>query len=176
MKTHGSNDDLTYADISKWKMPEHCALGLFCILTGVGTILIACDYPYGTLTSMGPGFFPTVIATILILLGIVIALLRGRDVREEERKGEASQTLDRSMVFGTLRVIVCITGGIVCFGTALRSLGLALSTFVLVVLVSFARPKVKALSVLFLAASVTVASCIVFVFLLSLEVTVFPEF
>jgi hypothetical protein len=165
------------AGVSRWKMPEHYVLGLFCIFIGIGAIWIARDYPYGTLTAMGPGFMPTVIAAILVLLGIVIMLLRGSDARNEGQTKTSENTPCRSnMMLGTLRVIVFITGGILLFGVSLRGLGLAISTFVLVVLACLAQPDVRMPSVLLLAVSITVASCFLFVMLLGLEVPVFPEF
>ena len=158
-------------------MPEHCALGLFCIFIGVGAIWIARDYPYGTLTAMGPGFMPTVIAAILVLLGILIMLLRGSDVPgEDQAKTGETTPCHPGMMFGTLRVLVFITGAILLFGASLRGLGLAISTLVLVVLACLAQPGVKLLSILLLAVSITVSSCFLFVTLLGLEVPVFPEF
>jgi hypothetical protein len=173
------NDGQVYArSIRRRKLPEYCALGLFCIVTGGGAIWIARDYPYGTLTAMGPGFVPTAIAAILALLGIVILLLRGSDVCEDERKKEPGETMPRraGMPLDRLRVLALITGGILFFGATLRGLGLAISTFVLVVLVSLAQPGNKASFVLLLATSITAAACILFIALLDLAIAVFPEF
>jgi hypothetical protein len=159
-------------------LPEYWGLGVFCILIGAGAIWIARDYPYGTPTAMGPGFVPTAIAAILVLLGLLIVLLRGRDVREPEKENSgtgAAAPASAARWLGTLRVIVFIIGGIIFFGAALRNIGLALSTFVLIALVSFARPDAKTLPVLVLAASITAAACVLFVGMLSLEIAVFPE-
>jgi hypothetical protein len=164
---------------SSLQIPEYLVLGAFCIVVGIGAIWIAREYPYGTLTAMGPGFVPTAIAAILVVLGILIIIMRGRDVREEavEEVQAGTSRPSRAMVlFGIARVLFFVLGGIVFFGVALRALGLAISTFILVILVSLARPGVKLLPVLLLAAGVTAASYVLFILLLDLQINVFPRF
>jgi hypothetical protein len=43
------------------------------ILLGIGTVLQAQSYKMGTLTHMGPGFFPVILGVVLTLIGILIA-------------------------------------------------------------------------------------------------------
>lgn len=58
---------------SKIKSPEDFWAGLMFIGFGVLAIIIARDYPMGTAMRMGPGYFPTWIGAIMILLGAIIA-------------------------------------------------------------------------------------------------------
>ena len=39
---------------------------------GLGILVVARDYPLGTTTRMGAGFFPMVLATVLAALGVII--------------------------------------------------------------------------------------------------------
>jgi hypothetical protein len=48
--------------------------GTLMILLGCGAVVAARENPYGTLMHMGPGFFPTILGVILMLLGILIAI------------------------------------------------------------------------------------------------------
>jgi hypothetical protein len=47
--------------------------GLMCMV-GVGAIYRGLDYQVGTLTSMGPGYFPVAIGSVLALMGLIIVL------------------------------------------------------------------------------------------------------
>jgi hypothetical protein len=161
-------------------LPSNVVLSLFCIGLGAGAIWIAFDYPYGTLTAMGPGFVPTAIAAILVFLGVLIGLGRAKD--EPEAAGEAApetpepEALGIGALLGTGRVMMFILGGIILFGATVRSIGLAISVFVLVVLVTYARQRVSLLPTLVFATAVTAATCILFVTLLGLETPVLPRF
>jgi hypothetical protein len=43
------------------------------ILLGIGTVLQAQSYKMGTLTHMGPGYFPTMLGVVLVFVGMLIA-------------------------------------------------------------------------------------------------------
>ena len=47
--------------------------GMVMILLGIGTVLQAQSYKMGTLTHMGPGFFPSILGVVLVLVGLLIA-------------------------------------------------------------------------------------------------------
>ena len=47
--------------------------GALMILIGIGTVFQAQSYKMGTLTHMGPGYFPTILGIALVLIGIMIA-------------------------------------------------------------------------------------------------------
>ena len=48
--------------------------GTLMILLGGGAVVAARENPYGSLMHMGPGFFPTILGVILMLLGVLIAI------------------------------------------------------------------------------------------------------
>lgn len=50
--------------------------GAMLIATGLASIFIARDYPFGSAFRMGPGYFPSVLGGVLALFGIVL-LARG---------------------------------------------------------------------------------------------------
>jgi len=156
---------------------EYVTLGLFCILVGGGAMTIAREYPYGTLIAMGPGFMPTAVSILLVFLGCVILLLRGTDVPNDSSADDsAAISVSRQSVrMGIARAMFFVLGGIIFFGLALRGLGLAISTFVLVLVVSLAQRGARPLATVMLAAAVTAAACIIFVVLLRLQIPLFPR-
>lgn len=52
-------------------MTKPVIIGALFILIGVVFFLLSFSYATGTLSSMGPGYFPKVLSLILISLGIV---------------------------------------------------------------------------------------------------------
>lgn len=46
--------------------------GLLTIALGVAVLAMARHYPMGSLLRMGPGFFPCVIAVLIVLLGLAM--------------------------------------------------------------------------------------------------------
>ncbi|MBY3307872.1 tripartite tricarboxylate transporter TctB family protein [Rhizobium laguerreae] len=55
--------------------PKDFWAGTLYILFGGGAVLNARGYPFGSATRMGPGYFPTILGVILVLLGL-LSLLR----------------------------------------------------------------------------------------------------
>lgn len=50
--------------------------GAMLVGTGVASVVIARDYPFGSSFRMGPGYFPSVLGVVLTLFGLVL-LVRG---------------------------------------------------------------------------------------------------
>lgn len=59
----------------KIKSQEDFWAGLMFIGFGVLAIVISRDYPMGSAMRMGPGYFPTGLGAIMVLLGSIITLL-----------------------------------------------------------------------------------------------------
>ena len=59
----------------KIKSQEDFWAGLMFIGFGVLAIVISRDYPMGSAMRMGPGYFPTSLGAIMVLLGSIITLL-----------------------------------------------------------------------------------------------------
>ncbi|EUC00019.1 hypothetical protein PMI07_006299 [Rhizobium sp. CF080] len=153
---------------------SYLPLGASCTIVGIGAILIARGYEYGTLTAMGPGFVPTLIAALLTFFGVVILAFRGGDVAAQEKDEQENGAGYR--FGGVVRVLLMILGSIIVFGFGLRVLGLAISTFILVFLASYARRDAELLPTLLLAACLSAFACVLFVVLLGVNVSIFPGF
>lgn len=92
--------------------------GLLIIVIGAVAFVMALDYPFGSSLRMGPGYFPRVLAGLLMVFGLWIGL-RGL------RNGEAV-----SGVWGW-RPLALISLGFVAFGWLMDKIGFIPSLVVL---------------------------------------------
>jgi hypothetical protein len=125
------------------------AAGVVFILFGLGFGIMALDLEMGTGLRMGPGYFPRVLAVLLILLGAAIVFASFRAA------GEAMGNYAwRGMVF--------ILAAPVFFGLTVRGLGFVPSIFVTTLIAAMAGLKMKPLYALGLALAVTIFCTLVF--------------
>lgn len=129
------------------------AFGLYFAVGSIGMEL-------GTAFRMGPGFFPLVLAAILILLGAVI-LLQALRVEGEP----FGLVAGRGMLF--------ILPAPVLFGLTLRGLGFVPSIFLATLLASFASTKMRVPTALLIAVLMTAFTTAVFVYGLGLPFRLF---
>lgn len=148
-------------------------LGAACIALGLLAIWVASDYPYGSVTAMGPGFVPTAVAALLALLGALILLDGGNDLSRQPEGEEPASAPAGSL--GRLRAMLSIGVAIMLFGLAVKPLGLGLTVFLTVIVASLGHPGTRLLPTLLLAAALAVASCLIFVVLLSQSIPMFPR-
>ena len=154
-------------------------LGISCLALAAGTAWIASDYALGTVTAMGPGFIPLVVAAFLFLMGVLILLARGKDVASSEDVDDEDAPvagLPAMSRLGTMRAIGAIIASIVVFGLAIKPLGLAITTFLVVLIGVYANRAARPLPALLLAAGLSAAACLLFVTLLGLQIGLFPRF
>jgi hypothetical protein len=109
----------------------------------------------GTAYRMGPGYFPLVLAGLLVLLGIVILAQSFR--KEGEPIGPLAW---RGMLF--------ILPAPVIFGLTVRGLGFVPALFITAFIACFASHRMTLLGALILSTSVTVFSVAVFSYALGL--------
>jgi hypothetical protein len=84
--------------------------GAMLIAIGVAAVVIARDYPFGTASRMGPGYFPSVLGGILTLFGLAL-LARGL------RRGE-------KIAGGwSLRPLIVLPAAFVLFGVLMDRAG-----------------------------------------------------
>jgi hypothetical protein len=135
--------------------------GLMLIAIGIGTIVIASNYPLGTAARMGPGYFPRILGILLIALGAVLSL-------------RALRLNGPQLPRWPWRPTVVVLGSVVFFGAIVQTVGVAISTVLLIVAASAAsrefRPKEALISGLFLAA----LAVGVFVIGLKLQLPIWP--
>jgi hypothetical protein len=138
-----------------WSGILFAAMGAFAIVYGA-------KYTLGTAARMGPGYFPRILGILLMVVGIALTL---RSV-----KGAQGEPVPRWKLRPTLLVI----GGVIVFGLIVQTLGMALSTLILIVLSSAAshefRPKEAVISGVLLAILATA----VFVVGIGVQLPIWP--
>ena len=141
-----------------WAGLLFAAFGLF--FSGVGT-----RYTFGTAARMGPGYFPTVLGIILIILGVVIALGALSPKAEEQRVQKFSWP-----------TILLVLGSVVLFGLLLQRAGLVISLAAVVIVSSYASHEFGWKATL-VNTVVLIALCMaVFGYALSLQFPLWPTF
>ncbi|MDF2119890.1 tripartite tricarboxylate transporter TctB family protein [Roseiarcaceae bacterium H3SJ34-1] len=135
------------------KSPQDFWAGLLFICFGALALFLGRNYAFGTVTRMGPGFLPTVLAWILFGLGVIIA------VRGIALDGP-------SIAPGKWRPQIFILLAIVLFGLLIERVGLAPTVFVVGVVAAFASIEVKWKEAVLLSAGVALLSILLFIKLL----------
>ena len=105
-------------------------IGLIYLALGTAGLVMGRNYAFGTPARMGAGFFPIIIASLLVLFGL-IASLRGLLV-----EGEPIGDID-------WKGIALITGSVVIFGLLLESLGLPIAIIASGLLAAVASDRFK---------------------------------
>lgn len=132
------------------KHPKDFWAGVMYLVIGIGAVLIARNYNLGTAGRMGPGYFPTILAGLLALIGAASI------VRSYFHEGEAITPF-------AWRKLAQVIGSIVLFGILVRGAGLAIALMLLVLISAWASVYFKWKSALLLALGTTVFSVLLFV-------------
>ncbi|CAN7705717.1 tripartite tricarboxylate transporter TctB family protein [Neorhizobium sp. LjRoot104] len=103
------------------KLSQDVLLGLFFVVFGVVSVSIAMSYPFGTSGRMGPGYFPVIISSLLVLTGLLV-LFRAQLAQPEMLPAIRWKPL------------LLVPGAVVIFGLAVETLGLPLAILLLTIL------------------------------------------
>jgi hypothetical protein len=137
--------------------------GALMFLIGLGAILQGRTYSMGTLSRMGPGFFPVSLGVILALAGAAIALSARFAEREAEEKALPPEW----------RGWFCISLSIVAFVVLGKYGGLVAATFAIVFISALGDRQNTIKSALVLAVAIVAICLIVFWWALQMQ---FPLF
>jgi len=132
--------------------------GVAAVAFGAAVLAEAWHYPMGSLLRMGPGFFPSGIAALIVALGIVLIL-------GSMRPRQQSVTLDFR-----LRSVVTIGLGIALFALLLERAGLVVATPILVLVSSLAARPWRPRRAAMLALAMTALVYAIFILVLQLPI------
>lgn len=140
--------------------PDVLAGGIFVLIGGafaVGSL----GYELGTPLRMGPGAFPLLVGTVVVALGLAIAI-----------KGLIAGEV---VSFGPIpwRAVGVIVLAVVFFGYSVRNIGFVPASVVTALLTTLASRQVRLLAALAVAAGLTAASTLIFVVGLRLSIPLF---
>jgi hypothetical protein len=135
--------------------------GLLFIGFGLGFLYLAQGYAVGTARRMGPAYFPILLSSLLVMIGLGVAL-RGL-VTGAERPGNIAW-----------RGLILVLLASVMFGALLRTAGLAPAVIVLVMVGAAASREFRWVPSLLLATALAIFCAAVFVRLLGLPLPILP--
>jgi hypothetical protein len=118
------------------------------VVVGVACGWYATRYNLGSLTRMGPGFFPTVLGYLLAFLGLLVLLPALR------RAGDAPVVHWRPLITILLSIAV--------FGMTVRQIGVVPATFLMVGISTAAQPGFRPLRTLVLAIALSTLAVVIF--------------
>jgi hypothetical protein len=122
------------------------------ILLGLGAIYQGTSYKIGSLSRMGPGFFPVALGAVLVLIGLLIALGAKRAVPSGEEKHLPPEW----------RGWFCITLSLIAFVALGKYGGLLPASFAVVFISALGDRQNTLKSALLLSAAMAVVSVVVF--------------
>lgn len=140
---------------------QDLAAGLMFIAFGALGLWLGDDLQIGTARDMGPGYLPRVLCWCLVVMGAGIALkslLADGDLIERWR----------------VRPLIFVLAGVAVFALSIESLGLALAVFATALVSAFSMERVRFGETLVLALSLAVSAIALFVYGLSLPISIFP--
>jgi hypothetical protein len=124
-------------------------IGVVYLTFGFAAVSISRDYSMGTALKMGPAYFPTILGSLLILIGI-ISLIRS--------------FIKQGSPFGVfaLKGLILIIASIILFGFIVRWVGLVIALPILVIISSYASVRFRWQYSFALAAGLTIFCILVF--------------
>jgi len=129
--------------------------GLMLILTGAASFLIARNYPFGSTTRMGPGYFPSMLGGILALFGLYVMVAGLR-------------TGEKIAMHCSLRALIVLPLALVGFGILMTYSGFIPALALLIFGSAFAGREFKFVEVLLLTLILTGLSVVIFIWGLGL--------
>lgn len=135
--------------ISPSRNPRDFWTGIIYVAFGLTAVIIARDYRMGTALKMGPAYFPSVLGSLLILIGII--------------------SLARSFIkpgtpIGGLAVngLLLVVASTLVFGLIVRGAGLAVALPLLVIISAYASTRFRWRPTLIMVAGLTIFCVLVF--------------
>jgi len=141
---------------------EDVIAGLITVAVGLFILTEAFDYRLGTLTRMGPGYFPMLLGVCMCLLGAVLLVFAEPGGRSEA-ESEGSN----------LRGVLMVTAAFLAFALLIERVGMVPAIFVAVFLASLSNRTTSLLTAAMLAVGTALSCWLIFSLLLGLQIKAF---
>ncbi|WP_244600804.1 tripartite tricarboxylate transporter TctB family protein [Agrobacterium sp. LAD9] len=132
--------------------PRDLVAGMVIFALGAGFFLSSQSLAFGTAIRMGPGYFPTILSVLLMLLGIGITLLALRHPYNGNAFGKVAW-----------RGVLLVLGSTILFGLTIRGLGIAPTVAIIILISASASHYARVRTALPLAICLAAFCCLVFI-------------
>ena len=149
----------------KLKNPKDFWSGIMFALFGLAFAIVVkyYDYPMGTASRMGAGYFPFVLGCVMAVLGFIII-------------AQSLVTTGTPISKFAWRPLIWVLGAFVIFGLTAKWLGLVIAIILLVMISAYGGHEFKLKESLISSAILAAGSIAVFVYGLKLPFPIWPEF
>lgn len=147
------------------RRPKDFYAGILFIVSGTAALLLSRSYPLGSASRMGAGYFPRILAFLLIGGGVLLSLLALRSTQKEDTK-----------ILWRWRPLVIILFSVCLFSWAVDFLGLVAISLVLVFVASSASSEFRWKDALISGLLLGLAAAALFVYGLGIPLPVWPVF
>ena len=135
--------------------------GFMFIALGVLAVVVARDYTMGSAFRMGPGYFPTWLGAIMIVIGAITA-------------GRVYWAQSNPVGRWGWRPLLCLSAAFAAFGLLIEDAGFVPALLALIVASSFAGRDTRLLELIILIVVLISGSAALFVYGLELPYRLFP--
>ncbi|MDJ0389087.1 tripartite tricarboxylate transporter TctB family protein [Roseomonas sp. E05] len=146
----------------KERYKDYCGGLILCAL-GAATALQGKAYHLGTLSRMGPGFMPTALGVLLLIVGLVLlaacALRRDEAAPSRPSLPSAEETIPLRAEW---RGWLCICAGVIIFAALAEPVGLIPATFAAVVVTAMGDRENSWRDAILLALGMVIFAVVVF--------------
>lgn len=146
----------------KIKNQEDFWAGLMFVGFGIMAIVLSLDYPMGTASRMGPGYFPTYLGAIMLGLGAIVALMAVKTKTEGEK-----------ITAFAWKPMIMLSLGFLVFGWGVDHIGFIPALFALCVITAGAGQTFNIVEVLIMTAVLIAGAVGIFIYGIELP---FPLF
>ena len=150
------------------KRREYYAGGLLFVV-GASAATIGSGYQVGSLTRMGPGFFPTCLGVLLAFMGILVALA---SMGPKASTAPVVDTHHAMPAHPDWRGWSCIIGSVAAFIILAEYAGLLPATFFCVLIACFGDRTANLKGSLALSAGITIFGLVLFSYILRVQIPV----
>lgn len=135
------------------RSPQDLGAGLLFLLIGASGLVFGSELAFGSARDMGPGYFPSIISGLIVLIGIIIS---AKSLAVDGPPIERIQ----------FRPVIMLMLALFAFGFLIAPAGAVIASMLLVILAAYARRNVNPLETVVLAIGVSAFVVIIFVYAL----------
>ena len=110
----------------KVKSPQDFGAGILFLLIGIAGIYFGQDLAFGSARRMGPGYFPSIISGLIMVIGLLIA---AKSLRVD---GPAIERIH-------IRPILMLMIALAVFGFLISKIGVVITSILMIVIAAYAR-------------------------------------